>query len=88
MVEFANGVTDDIVLKHYKMNKNSPLACNYIGHLKNYDSSVAVTGCMEKPGDRMEITLLSEHNPNSMMYTVDFFGNTQVVENPFKYGRM
>ena len=86
-VHFSNGITDDVILKEYKINKNSPAACNYIGHLKSYDSSIAVTGCMDKPGDRMDVTLLSEHNPNSMMYSVDFYGNTQIIENPFKYGR-
>ena len=86
-VHFTNGIIDDVILKEYKINQNSPAACNYIGHLKNYDSSIAVTGCLDKPGDRMDVTLLSEHNPNSMMYSVDFYGNTQIIENPFKYGR-
>ena len=85
-VHFANGIKDDLVLEEYKINKDSPASCNYIGRLRSHPSSVAVTGCMEKPGDRMEITLFSEYNRNSMMYAVDFSGNTQVIENPFKNG--
>ena len=85
-VEFGNGIKDDLILEEYKINKKSPPSCNYIGRLKSHPSSVAVTGCLEKPGDKMEITLFSEYNRNSMMYSVDFSGNTQVIENPFKNG--
>ena len=85
-VHFADGIKDALILEEYKINKESPAACNYIGGLKSHPSTVAVTGCMRKPGDRMEVTLLSEHNHNSMMYSVDFLGNTQVIESPFKNG--
>ena len=77
-VHFTDGIKDALILEEYKINKESPASCNYIGRLKRHSSSVAVTGCMDKPGDRMEITLLSEHNRNSMMYSVDFYGNTQI----------
>ena len=87
-VHFANGIKDALILEEYKISNESPASCNYIGRLKNYPSSVAVTGCMDKPGDRMEITLLSEHNRNSRIYSVDFYGNTQVIENRFKNGGM
>ena len=33
-VTFANGVKDDLVLSHYKMNENAVIGCNYIGHLR------------------------------------------------------
>ena len=85
-VHFANGIKDDLILEEYRINKKSSPSCNYIGRLKSHPSSVAVTGCMDKPGDRMEITLFSEYNRNSMMYSVDFSGNTQIIENPFKNG--
>ena len=83
-VHFPDGIRDGLVLEEYKIDEESPASCNYIGRLRNHPSSVAVTGCMDKPGDRMEITLLSEHNRNSRIYSVDFYGNTQVIENPFK----
>ena len=86
-VRFANGFKDEMILNEYKLKKESPAACNFLGRLKSSpSSSVAVTGCLDKPGDQMEITLLSEHNRNSMMYSVDFAGNTRIIENPFKYG--
>ena len=73
-VSFTNGVQDDLELTHYKMHEDSTGGCNYLGRLKNYRySSVAVTGCLDKPGDLMEITLLSDHSVNKM-FTVDFFG--------------
>ena len=86
-VHFANGVTDEMLLDEYKLKKDSPPACNFIGRLKNsHPSSVAVTGCLDKPGDRMEISLLSEHNHGHMLYSVCFEGKTQVIGNPFEHG--
>ena len=85
-VRFANGVQDDLVLEHYRMNKESPIRCNYLGHLRNSpSSSVGVTGCLNQPGDRMDVTLFSEHNINKM-FSVDFSGNAEVIENPFEDG--
>ena len=85
-VSFASGVQDDLILTHYKMYESSMGGCNYLGRLRNSpSSSVAVTGCMNKPGDRMDITLISEHNINKM-FTVDFFANTEIVKNPFGNG--
>ena len=82
-VTFDNGVKDTLVLKHYRMNDRSALACHYIGHLKNSPSSkVAVTGCLNKPEDRMEVTLISEHNINKM-FSVDFNGYADIIKNPF-----
>ena len=82
-VTFDNGVKDALVLKHYRMNERSALACHYIGHLKNSPSSrVAVTGCLNKPEDTMEVTLISEHNINKM-FSVDFNGYADIIKNPF-----
>ena len=82
-VTFANGVKDELVLDHYRMNEESPIGCNYIGHLKSQpSSSVGVTGCLNEPGDRMDVTLISKHNKNKM-FSVDFDGNAKVIPNPF-----
>ena len=60
--------------------------CNFIGHLKNIPSSIAVTGCMKKSEDKMHITLLSDFNTESGgMYELGFEGNVKALENPFKY---
>jgi hypothetical protein len=85
-VTFANGVRDQLELKHYRMNDESVVGCNYIGHLKNSaSSSVAVTGCLNKPGDRMEVTMISDHNINKM-FAVDFNGNSEIIKSPFEEG--
>ena len=85
-VSFESGVQDELMLTHYKIHESSTGGCNYLGRLRNsHSSSAAVTGCMNKPGDRMDITLISEHNINKM-FTVDFFGNTEIVKNPFGDG--
>ena len=78
-VTFENGITDDLLLEPY-----SKSACNFIGKLKSYTSSLAVTGCMNNPGDKMHITLLSELNTKSAMYELDFHGHLSALENPFK----
>merc|ERR1712018_518742 len=58
-VTFENGATHEMVLEPYS---KSP--CNFIGYLKSQpDSSVAVTGCLANPEDKMHITLLSDLNP-------------------------
>ena len=59
--------------------------CNFIGHLKDVPSTLAVTGCINKPGDKMHITLLSEVNTASAMYELDFDGQVSALENPFKH---
>jgi hypothetical protein len=87
-VRFANGVKDTLALKHYRMNEHSVVACNYLGHLRNSpSSSVAVTGCLNKPGDRMEVTLISDNNINKM-FSVDFNGNAEIINNPFEEGAL
>ena len=85
-VTFANGVNDDLVLSHYKMNENAVIGCNYIGHLRSSpSSSVGVTGCLNKPGDKMEVTMISEKNINKM-FSVDFYGNAEIIKTPFEEG--
>ena len=78
-VTFENGVSDSLVLEPYS---SSP--CNFIGRLANHPSSAAVTGCLSQPGDKMAITMLTELNTKSHMYELDFFGNVEALENPFK----
>ena len=85
-VTFANGVKDNLELSHYKMHERAVVGCNYHGSLKNDPSAVvAVTGCLNKPGDKMEVTLISKNNINKM-FTVDFNGNAEVIKNPFEGG--
>lgn len=79
-VTFENGVSHDMLLEPYS---NSP--CNFIGELKNQPSSLAVTGCLNKPGDKMHITLLSDLNTKSCLYEMDYEGHVTAEENPFKY---
>ena len=68
------------------MHENAVVGCNYVGKLKNDPSAVvAVTGCLNKPGDRMEVTMISKNNINKM-FSVDFNGNAEVIENPFAGG--
>ena len=87
-MSFPNGVEDEIALHRYKIHETPIEMCNYIGHLRHtVSSSVAVTGCLKKPGDTMEITLISEHNTNKM-FVVDFHGNTEIVVSPFETGGM
>merc|ERR1712223_1666049 len=76
----------DLDLKHYKMNKGSPIGCNYIGKLRgDSSSSVAVTGCLNKPEDRLQVTMLSKQKANGMFF-VDSFGNAEGVRSPFQDG--
>jgi len=70
-----------MVLEPYS---NSP--CNFIGKLSNDpSSSVAVTGCLNQPGDKMHITLLSGIQSRSLIYSLDFDGQVTALENPTKY---
>ncbi len=79
-VTFGNEDTHEMVLEPYS---ESP--CNFIGHLKNSPSSVAVTGCLDAPEDKVHITLLSHLNTVSSMYEMDYEGHVTAEENPFKY---
>ena len=85
-VKFANGLEYDFDLTHYKMNEASPVGCNYIGRLHgDSTSSVAVTGCLNKPDDRFQVTLLSRHSKDKMFF-LDYYGNAEVVQRPFHDG--
>ena len=88
-VTFDNGVQDDIDLKHFKLHGSSKMGCNYLGHLRSnpLTSSVAVTGCLLSPEDIMEVTVISNHNINKM-FSVDFYGTTEIIKNPFQNGGM
>ena len=81
-VTFENGVTDSMVLEPYSKHP-----CNFIGKLRNHRGSTAVTGCLNTPGDKMHITLLSELNNKSVAYELDFDGHLTDIENPFKHQR-
>ena len=85
-VTFANGLQDDFELRHYKMNKVAPIGCNYIGRLRgDPSSSIAVTGCLNTPDDRLHVTLNSRNSINRM-FKVDSFGNVEIVRSPFQDG--
>ena len=85
-VRFANGVQDELELTQYKFDGKSEVGCNFLGRLRNdVASSVAVTGCLNKPGDIMEVTLISKNNVNKL-FKVDFDGNIEVLANPFENG--
>jgi hypothetical protein len=80
-VTFENGVSYDLVLEP------GFGSCNFIGTLKDHPSTTAVTGCLNKPGDKMHITLISELNTKSAIYEMDFDGRLKALENPFKHQR-
>ena len=85
-VTFADGRKDALELNHYKHSEKSSIGCNYIGALRSDPtSSVAVSGCLNKPGDKMEVTMISDYSKNQM-FAVDFNGNTEVIHNPFEIG--
>ena len=84
-VKFPNGVQDELELVPYKIHETSNNGCNYLGRLRNdADSSVAVTGCLFKPGDTTEITLISKNNINKM-FSVDFYGIIKMLDHPFEH---
>ena len=77
-VTFANGVEDHFDLKHYNPGIGG-IGCNYLGRLMNdVSSSVAVTGCLDKPGDSMEITMLTKLSKH-FMFMLDYYGNAEVI---------
>ena len=85
-VIFANGEEDEIDLTHHRLHESFANSCNYLGNLRNSAfSSVAVTGCLNKPEDKMEITLISNRNQHRI-FTVDMDGKTQSLVLPFNEG--
>ena len=85
---FPNGVHDELELRQYIFPGSPDVGCNYLGRLRNdHTSSVAVTGCLDEPGDSMEVTLISKNNINkNKLLKVDFYGNAETLENPFEHG--
>jgi len=82
-VTFGNGVKDSLDLQLFQINSEASSSCCYIGRLHNSpSSSVAATGCLNKAGDVMDITIISKNNINKM-FTVDFDGNTEIIKNPY-----
>merc|ERR1719189_3331142 len=57
--------------------------CRYIGHLRSEpEACVAMTGCVGS--EDVEFTILSEHAPESGMYTWNIDGQVENLENPFE----
>ena len=80
-VTFENGKTHEMILEPYT---ESP--CNFLGELKSEPgSSVAVTGCLNGPGDKMHISLSSEDNHLSYAYIIDYDGEVTADEYPFEH---
>ena len=76
---------DELVLLRDNRNEDAVRGCIYLGHLRRSpsSSSVAVTGCLNKPGDMMEVTMLTPNSKNSM-FSVDFYGNTEIIKSSFQ----
>ena len=56
-VIFASGLIDEMILEP-SFPGPTCFPCNFLGKLKDTaPTNVAVTGCLEKPGDKMEITM-------------------------------
>ena len=87
---FTDGTKDILDLDNLEkeasalsVNKNNDKNCRYLGKLRqDIQSSAAATGCLNKPGDKMEITLISNQTKDKM-FSVDFDGKTEVLKNPF-----
>ena len=83
-VSFSNGIRDYLDLEPHGQIARELGKCNYLGRLHNdSESSVAITGCLRKPGDIMEVTILSKNNINKM-FVVDFEGNTKTIKGRFR----
>ena len=80
-VIFSSGFIDEMILEPAFPGPNcSP--CNFLGELKNTTrTTVAVTGCLEKPGDKMEITMLGTQ-PRGWRLTLDYGGQVTVLRTP------
>ena len=82
LVTFPNGNQDEFVLNHHILEASMKKRCNYLGHIQNsLPSSVAVTGCLKKPGDKIEITMISEHS-GIKLFSIDYDGNVEEKEIP------
>ena len=80
-ITFEDGVNDNLILEPFFQG-----TCNFIGKLQTTPkSTAAVTGCLEKKGDKMSITLLSSLNTDFSMFELDFDGNLRGLHNPFQH---
>ena len=79
-VIFASGLIDEMILEPAFPGPNC-YPCNFLGKLNNTaPTNVAVTGCLEKPGDKMEITMwLPQHG---WVLTLDYGGQVTVRRTP------
>ena len=81
-VKFENGEQDFLELKHYRSHDAAEIGCNYLGSLQSDpSSSVAVTGCLNNPEDKMEVTMIADNIYK--MLSVDFHGSPTAIKNPF-----
>ena len=84
-VTFSDGSKDILELQNAEKggSARSFKSCRYLGKLRqDVQSSAAATGCLNKPGDQMEITLIS-NRAKDQIFSVDFDGKTKVLKNPF-----
>ena len=85
-VTFTDGTMDNIDLENIEKGASarSFKSCRYLGKLRHdSQSSAAATGCLNKRGDKIEITLIS-NRAKDQMFSVDFDGKTEVLKNPFE----
>ena len=85
-VTFTDGTMDNIDLENIEKGASarSFKSCRYLGKLRHdSQSSAAATGCLNKRGDKIEITLIS-NRAKDQMFSVDFDGNIEVLKNPFE----
>ena len=84
-VTFTDGTEDIIDLENAEKggSARSIKSCRYLGKLRqDVQSSAAATGCLNKRGDKIEITLIS-NRAKHQLFSVDFDGKTKVLKNPF-----
>ena len=82
---FTDGTKDILDLENLEKGASAGgfQTCRYLGKLRqDIQSSAAATGCLNKPGDKMEIPLISNRT-RDQLFSVDFDGNTKVLKNPF-----
>ena len=85
-VTFTDGTMDNLDLENIEKGASarSFKSCRYLGKLRHdSQSSAAATGCLNKRGDKIEITLIS-NRAKDQMFSVDFDGNIEVLKNPFE----
>ena len=85
-VTFKDGTKDNLDLENIEKGASarSFKSCRYLGKLRHdSQSSAAATGCLNKRGDKIEITLIS-NRAKDQMFSVDFDGKTEVLKNPFE----